>query len=110
MTNNVLQHRHFDLRQTINFAVEPIENDDLDGERLGGAGTIAGTMPRSSMFAFLAGILSDPAFGLLLHGREMQTPGWLPVIVQDIDLAARLRSNGRSRTRRIPGMAAPSAM
>ena len=38
--------------------------------------------------------------------REMQTPGWLPVIVQDIDLAARLRSNGQSRTRRIPGMAA----
>jgi len=72
----------------------------------GGAGTIAGTMPRSSMFSFLAGILSDPAFGLLLHGREMQTPGWLPVIVQDIDLAARLRSNGRSRRRRIPGMAA----
>jgi hypothetical protein len=28
----------------------------------------------------------------------MQAPAWLPVIVQDID--------GRSRTRRIPGMAA----
>ena len=38
--------------------------------------------------------------------REMQAPAWLPVIVQDIDLAARLRSNGQSRTRRIPGMAA----
>src|SRR5215468_5897845 len=34
MINNVLQHRHFDLRQTINFAVEPIDNDDLNGERL----------------------------------------------------------------------------
>jgi hypothetical protein len=34
MTSNVLQHRHFDLRQTINFAVEPINNDDLDGEWL----------------------------------------------------------------------------
>src|SRR5215469_15989440 len=34
MTSNVLQHRHFDLRQTINFAVEPINNDDLDSERL----------------------------------------------------------------------------
>jgi hypothetical protein len=34
MTNNVLQHRHFDLRQTINFAVKPINNDDLDSERL----------------------------------------------------------------------------
>ena len=50
----------------------------------------------------------DPPFGSLLHGREMQAPAWLPVNVQDIDLAARLRSNGRSRTRtrRIPGMAA----
>ena len=28
------------------------------------------------------------------------------MIVQGIDLAARLRSNGRGRTRRIPGMAA----
>jgi hypothetical protein len=47
---------HFDLRQTINFAVEPINNDDVDSERLRwrGAGTIAGTMPRSSMFSFLA--------------------------------------------------------
>ena len=36
----------------------------------------------------------------------MQAPAWLPVNVQDIDLAARLRSNGRSRTRRIPGMVA----
>jgi len=36
----------------------------------------------------------------------MHAPARLPVIVQDIDLAARLRSNGRSRTRRIPGMAA----
>ena len=36
----------------------------------------------------------------------MQAPAWLPVNVQDIDLAARLRSNGRSRTHRIPGMAA----
>jgi len=34
MTSNVLQHRHFDLRQTINFAVQLIDNDDLDGERL----------------------------------------------------------------------------
>ena len=35
--------------------VEPINYDDLDGERSGGgAGTIAGTMPRSSMFSFLA--------------------------------------------------------
>src|SRR5215831_11391765 len=34
MTSNVLQHRHFDLRQAINFAVEPIKNDDLDRERL----------------------------------------------------------------------------
>jgi hypothetical protein len=33
MTSNVLQYRHFDLRQTINFAGEPINNDDLDGER-----------------------------------------------------------------------------
>jgi hypothetical protein len=36
----------------------------------------------------------------------MQAPAWRPVNVQDIDLAARLRSNGRSRTRRIPSMAA----
>jgi hypothetical protein len=36
----------------------------------------------------------------------MQAPARLPVTVRDIDLAARLRSNGRSRTRRIPGMAA----
>jgi hypothetical protein len=51
----VLQHRDFDLRQTINFAVEPINNDDLDSERLRWrAGTIAGTMPRSSMFSLLA--------------------------------------------------------
>ena len=34
MANNVLQYRHFDLRQTVNFAVEPINNDDLDGEWL----------------------------------------------------------------------------
>jgi hypothetical protein len=52
------------------------------------------------------GILSDPPFGLLLHGQKMQAPTRLPVIVEDIDLAARLRSNERSRTRRIPGMAA----
>ena len=45
-------------------------------------------------------MLSDPAFGfLLLHEGETQAPAC-------IDLAARLRSNGRSRTRRIPGMAA----
>jgi hypothetical protein len=29
------------------------------------------------------GILSDPAFGFLLHGWEMQAPAWLPVIVQN---------------------------
>src|SRR5262249_48371238 len=51
-------------------------------------------------------ILSDPAFGfLLLHEKETQAPAWLPVNGLDIDLAARLRSNGRSRTRRIPGTA-----
>ena len=38
--------------------------------------------------------------------RTGDAPARLPVIVQDIDLAARLRSNGRNRTRRIPGMAA----
>ena len=54
MTGNVLQHRHFDLRQTINFAVEPIANGSG-----GGAGTIAGTMPRSSMFYFHAVVASQ---------------------------------------------------
>ena len=29
MTSNVQQYRHFDLRQAINFAVEPINNDGL---------------------------------------------------------------------------------
>ena len=29
-----MQYRHFDLGQAVNFAVEPINNDDLNGERL----------------------------------------------------------------------------
>jgi hypothetical protein len=32
MTSNVLQYRHFDLRQTINFVGEPINNDAEMGD------------------------------------------------------------------------------
>ena len=49
--------------------------------------------PRSRVRS--VGKLSDP-----LRGRGMQALAWFPVNVQDIDLAARLRSNGRSRIRR----------
>ena len=41
-----------------------------------------------------------------LHGPKMQAPAWLPANAQDIDLAARLHSNGRCRSHRIRGMAA----
>jgi len=41
-----------------------------------------------------------------LHGQEMQASAWPPANSQDIDLAARLRSNERCRSRRIQGMAA----
>jgi len=74
MTSNVLQHRHFDLRQTINFAVEPIDNDDLDGERLRWRGRedFAGTMPRSSMFSFL--VAGGKLFALELASRRFPDP------------------------------------
>ena len=41
-----------------------------------------------------------------IRHSEMQAPAWLPANAPDTDPAAPLRSNGRCRSRRIPGMAA----